>query len=48
MTTRDLASSIKPVQHLSSAAYTTTQTPTNGVDTKGYQALVAMISIGVS
>jgi hypothetical protein len=47
MTTRDLVTSIKPVQHLAAAAYTATQTPSTGVDTQGFESLVALISIGV-
>ncbi len=47
MTTRDLVTSIKPVQHLAAAAYTATQTPSNGVDTLGFESLVAFISVGV-
>jgi hypothetical protein len=47
MATRDMASGKKVVQHLSAAAYTTTQTPTNGVDTQGFDALTFAISIGV-
>lgn len=47
MATRDLHSNVKAVQHLSAAAYTTTQTPTNGVDTQGFDSLEFLISIGV-
>lgn len=47
MASRDMASGKKVVQHLSAAAYTTTQTPTNGVDTKGFDAVTFAISIGV-
>ncbi len=44
---RDLHSNIKTVKHLSAAAYTTTQTPSNGVDLKGFNAAEFLISVGV-
>lgn len=46
MTTRDLHSNYKTVEHLAIAAYTTTQTPTNGVDTQGFSSLDFLIHIG--
>jgi hypothetical protein len=46
MTSRDLVSNIKPVQHVANAAITATNTPTNGVDTAGFESLVALISLG--
>lgn len=44
---RDLHSNIKVVQHLVAAAYTTTQTPSNGVDLAGFGAAEFLIDIGV-
>lgn len=46
MTTRDQASDKKVVQHISAAVVSATQTPTNGVDTKGFDAVTFLISIG--
>ena len=46
MTSRDLVSNIKPVSHVVNAAITATNTPTNGVDTQGFESLVALINIG--
>jgi hypothetical protein len=46
MTSRDLLSNIKPVQHVANTAITATNTPTNGVDTAGFQSLLALISLG--
>lgn len=47
MIRRDLHSNVKLVQHLAAAAYTATQTPANGVDTKGFAGLEFIINIGV-
>lgn len=47
MFSRDLHSNIKTVKHLSAAAYTTTQTPSNGIDRQGFSSLEFLISIGV-
>lgn len=47
MSTRDQASGKQVVQHISAAAYTATQTPSNGVDTDGFDAVTHMISVGV-
>lgn len=47
MSTRDLARTKKVVDHLVAAAYTATQTPTNGIDTQGFDALTFLIGIGV-
>jgi hypothetical protein len=47
MTSRDLVSNIKPVVHVVNAAITATNTPTNGVDTAGFESLVALINVGV-
>lgn len=44
---RDLHSNIKAVQHLAAAAYTTTQTPSNGVDLKGFDSVEFLIAVGV-
>lgn len=44
---RDLHSNIKTVQHLAAAAYTTTQTPANGVNRAGFSMLEFLIAIGV-
>lgn len=46
MSTRENASGKKVVDHLPAAVYTTTQTPTNGVSTKGFDAVTALISVG--
>ena len=42
-----LHSNIKVVQHLSAAAYTTTQTPANGVDMEGFNSIEFVLSVGV-
>ncbi|MEX2642143.1 MAG: hypothetical protein WD270_01735 [Acetobacterales bacterium] len=47
MATRDMASGKKITQHLAAAAYTTTQTPSTGVDTQGFDAVTFLIAIGV-
>jgi hypothetical protein len=44
---RDLHSTIKSVQHLECKAYTTTQTPSSGVDTQGFDSLEFLIAVGV-
>lgn len=44
---RDLHSNIDRVQHLAAAVYTTTQTPSSGVDRQGFSALEFLITIGV-
>jgi hypothetical protein len=46
MTTRDNHSGSKFVQHLANAAYTSTQTPSSGVDTQGFASIDFMIDIG--
>ncbi|MET4808335.1 hypothetical protein [Limibacillus sp. MBR-115] len=46
MATRDLHSHIKAVQHLAAAAYTTTQTPSSGVDLRGFDSAEFLIGIG--
>ena len=46
MTTRDNHSNSKVVQHLANAAYTATQTPSNGVDTQGFASCEFQIDIG--
>lgn len=46
MATRDLHSHVKAVQHLAAAAYTTTQTPSSGVDTQGFDSVEFLIAIG--
>ncbi len=46
MATRDFHSSVKAVQHLAAAAYTTTQTPSSGVDTRGFESVEFVIGIG--
>lgn len=46
MIRRDLHSNVKAVLHLASAAYTTTQTPANGVDLQGFGSAEFLISIG--
>ena len=46
MTSHDLHSNIKVVQHLAAAAYTSTQTPSDGVDTQGFESLEFLIAIG--
>lgn len=43
---RDLHSNIKSVQHLECKAYTTTQTPTNGIDRQGFAELEFLIAVG--
>lgn len=43
---RDLHSNIKTVKHLSAAVYTATQTPSNGVDLRGFASAECVISIG--
>lgn len=46
MTARDMASAKKIVDHITAQAVTTTQTPANGVDTQGFDALTFLIAIG--
>ena len=46
MTSHDLHSNIKVVQHLAAAAYTSTQTPSDGVDTQGFESLEFLIAVG--
>lgn len=46
MPRREMHSSIKVVQHIAAAAYTTTQTPAAGVDLAGYNAAEIVVSIG--
>lgn len=46
MTQRDFHSDFKLVQHLAAAVYTSTQTPSNGIDTKGFGSLAFLIAIG--
>lgn len=46
MATRDFASGKKVVTHVAAQAITATNTPSNGVDTKGFDALTFLISIG--
>jgi len=43
---RDLHNNIKLVQHLLAAVYTSTQTPSNGVDRALFQSVEFVISIG--
>jgi hypothetical protein len=44
---RDLHSTIKSVPHLECKAYTTTQTPSEGIDRQGFDSLEFLISVGV-
>lgn len=46
MATRDMAAGKKVVTHVAAQAITATNTPANGVDTKGYDAATFMISLG--
>lgn len=46
MPTRDLANCKKVVAHVANAAITTTNTPSNGVDTQGYDACTFIVEIG--
>jgi len=46
MTSRDLVSNIKVIPHVVAATITATNTPTNGVDTQGFESLMAVLSIG--
>lgn len=46
MSKHSLHNDIKVVQHLSCAAYTATQTPSNGIDTQGFESLEFIISHG--
>lgn len=46
MTSRDLVSNIKVVPHVVAQTISATNTPTNGVDTAGFESLMAVISIG--
>lgn len=46
MELRDFNSNYKPVQHLAAAAYTTTQTPSSGVDRDGFSGVEFLIGIG--
>lgn len=46
MANREFHSCIKAVQHLSNQAYTSTQTPTNGVDLQGFDSAEFEIHIG--
>ncbi len=46
MTTRDLHSNVKVVQHVAAQAITATNTPSNGVDLKGFESAEFLISVG--
>lgn len=46
MATRDLHSHIKVVTHVAAQAITATNTPSTGVDTKGFDAVEMLISVG--
>src|SRR5690554_1209376 len=46
MIRRDLHSNVRVAQHLAAAAYTTTQTPANGVDLQGFAGAEFLIAIG--
>lgn len=46
MATRDLHSSIKVVQHVAAQAITATNTPSSGVDLRGFDAAEFLISVG--
>lgn len=46
MATRDYASGKKVVTHVAAQAITATNTPANGVDTKGFDAATFLISVG--
>lgn len=46
MPTRDLHSNIKAVTHVAAQAITATNTPSNGVDLKGFQSAEFLISVG--
>lgn len=46
MPTRDNAIAKKVVSHIDATAHTATQTPTNGVDTQGFDSLTFIIAIG--
>lgn len=46
MASRDLASNLKVVTHVAAQAITATNTPSSGVDTKGFDSVTALISLG--
>ena len=46
MPSHDLHSNIKREKHFACAAYTSTQTPSNGIDTKGFESCEFVIIIG--
>lgn len=46
MATREMASGKKVLTHVAAQAITATNTPTNGVDTKGFDACTFLISVG--
>lgn len=46
MTSRDLISNVKVVQHVAAQAITATNTPSNGVDLAGFESVLFAISIG--
>lgn len=46
MTTREIHTHYKPVVHVPAQAITTTNTPSTGVDLKGYEAAEFLINIG--
>jgi hypothetical protein len=46
MTSRDLVSNIKPVQHVVNAVITATNTPANGVSHKGFESVGILIILG--
>lgn len=46
MATRDLHSHIKAVTHVAAQAITATNTPAEGVDTKGFESVEFLISVG--
>lgn len=47
MSTRDMACGKKVVTHVAAVAITATNTPSTGVDTKGFDAATFLISVGV-
>lgn len=46
MTSRDLVSNIKPVQHVVNAAISSTNTPSNGVYHQGFNSMGILITLG--
>lgn len=46
MSTRDLHSNIKVVQHVAAQAITATNTPSNGVDLQGFESAEFLIAVG--